>query len=323
MTEVFFISLFAVAVLLLCAVPGYILKRCGMVSDGCIVGFTKVLVYVSQPCLIIYTFMTTPFSVEKLKTMGWFALACLAIHAIMLGGGYLLLRRAGRREVIYRIITVATTFSNCAFFGIPMIESIFPDTSGELIIYTTVWAVVMNIIGWTVGSAIISGDGRYISPKKIFVNPVLIGFAVAMLLFVIGYDLTVPVPGSDAVFTVLRDTVVVVARMATPISMLVMGMRLATVRIGEMFTDLRTYITVAVKQVVMPLVGLLLIKLFPLSPEIKQAFYIICACPAASVVLSYAELCGCGQKEAANTVLLSTGLNIITLPLMMLLIGFV
>ena len=319
--QVFFISLCAVAVILLMAAPGFILKRKGLLPGECMVGISRLLVYVCQPCLIIYTFMSTPFSPEKLASMGWFALACLLIHVIMLGGAFLVLNKKSRDKVLYRILTVATTFGNCAFFGIPIIEALFPETSSELIIYTTVYAVVMNVLGWTVGSAIIARDTRYISLRKILLNPILFGFAIGMVLFTLGIDLSFTLPGGWS-FVLLRDAVTIVARMATPLSMIVMGMRLTTVPVKALLTNYKIYLTVAVKQIVMPLVALLVVKLFPLAPEVRGAFYIICACPAASVVLSYSELCGTGQEEAASTVLLSTALNIATLPVMMLLLNF-
>ena len=317
--QVFFISLCAVGVLLLMAVPGFVLKRVGLLPGECIPGLSRILVYLCQPCLIIYTFMSTPFSWERVASMGWFALACLVIHVIMLGGAFLLFEKRGRSEVTYRILTVATTFANCAFFGIPVIEALFPEVSSSLIIYTTVYAVVMNVLGWTVGSAIISRDTRYISLKKIFLNPILFGFVIGVILFALGTDLSFLLPGGT-VFTLLRDGITVIARMATPISMIVMGIRLSEIRLRDILTDRRVYLTVFIKQVIMPLVALLVIKLFPLANEVRAAFYIISACPAASVVLSYSELCGTGQREAAGTLLLSTALNIVTLPLMMLLL---
>ena len=44
------------------------------------------------------------------------------------------------------------------------------------------------------------------------------------------------------------------------------------------------------------------------------------ACPAASVVLNFAEMLGEGQETAANLVLLSTMLSALTIPLMVLLV---
>ena len=52
-------------------------------------------------------------------------------------------------------------------------------------------------------------------------------------------------------------------------------------------------------------------------------FFITCSCPAASIVLNFAEIVGEGQKSAANLVLVSTLLSILTLPLMMLLLPII
>ena len=156
------ISLLAVGVLLLVAVPGYIIVKRKMVSVECIPGFSKVLLFVCQPCLAIYSFMELDFTLQTLANLGIFALLIILIHAIMLGGSYLVLRKRCE-EPIYRIITIGTTFGNCAFFGIPVIEALMPEVASEVIVYTTVYAVVMNVLGWTVGSAIISRDAKYIS----------------------------------------------------------------------------------------------------------------------------------------------------------------
>lgn len=307
--QVFLIALMAVAVLLLTAVPGYLLINRKMISEDCISGCSKILLFVCQPCLAVYTFTSCEFSLEKLCDIGIFALLCLAIFVIVLGGAYLVMHKKCEKP-IYRIMTIATTFSNCAFFGIPIIEALLGDAAAELMVYTTVFAVVMNIIGWTLGSAIIARDPKYMSAKKIFLNPATLGMAVALVIFIF----SVPIhPQLDSMITIT-------ARMATPLSMLIMGMRLATMKLGSLFTDLRIYLVIAVKQFIMPLVAFLLVFFLPISAELKQAFFIICACPVASVVLNFAEIVGEGQREAANTVLLGTILSILTLPVMMLML---
>lgn len=319
--SVFLIALFAVAVLLAASLPGFLLKKFNVLPESCIAGFSKVLIYITQPCLAIYTFKSTEYSPEKLANIGIFAALTLLVHGIMLGGAYLILKRKFD-DPLYRILTIATTFANCAFFGIPIIEALFPSFAKDVIIYTTVYSLVMNVIGWTVGSAIISRNAKYISPKKIFLNPAMLGTAVAFILFVFKIPLTFTVPGTDVTFRLIEDVITVSAKMATPLSMLIMGMRLATMKWRSFFTDYRIYLTIAVKQLVMPLVAFLAVVFLPIDPQLKCVFYIICACPAASVVLNYAEVVGSGQKEAANTVLLSTILSIGTLPLIALLLRF-
>ena len=305
----FLVTLIAVAVLLLVAAVGYIMLKAKLVEDSLMKGLSTIILYVCQPCLAIYTFKSSEYSSEKLLDVGIFALLCVFIQGLMLGVSYLALRKK-YKSAIYRILTISTTFANCAFFGIPIIEALLPDISKDLIIYTTVYASCMNILGWTVGSAIISSDRKYISIKKIILNPATLGAAFAFLLFVLEIDIQ-----KD-----LYSMITITGRMATPISMLVMGMRLAKMNFIKIFADIRIYLTIFVKELLMPLVAFGLVYFLPVSYEIKAAFFIICACPVASVVLNYSELVGQGQKEAANTVLLSTMLSVVTMPLMMLLL---
>ena len=320
--QLFIITLFAAGVLVAAAIPGYLLVKSRILPEHSIKDFSKILIYITQPCLAIYTFQSTEYSVEKLISLGVFALISLLLQCLMLAGAYLVLRHKYENP-LYRILTVATTMGNCAFFGIPVLEALFPSVSGDIMVYTTVYALSMNVIGWTVGSAIISGDSRYVSFKKVMINPALIGTAVALLLFVTRIPLTFTLPGTDSEFTLLFDIIVAGARMATPLSMLIMGMRLGTMRIGSLFVDPRVYITILVKQMLMPFVAFLMMLALPLDGMVEKTFFVISACPVASVVLNYSELVGQGQKEAANTVLLGTMGSVITLPVMALLINFI
>jgi predicted permease len=142
------------------------------------------------------------------------------------------------------------------------------------------------------------------------INPAMIGTAVSLLIFF----LSVPIHPD------LSNTLSVTGNMATPLSMLIMGMRLATMNLSNTFKDKKVYFTVAVKHILMPLVAFAAVFFFTfVDVNLRRTFFIICACPAASVVLNYAEIVGVGQKTAANLVLVSTILSIVTMPFMMLL----
>ena len=309
MNNPFLIALVAVAILLLEAAPGFFFVKRGMIAADRGADFSKVLLYFCQPCLAVYTFTSAEFSMEKLADIGIFAAATLAINVLMLGAGALILRKKFK-DTSYRIITVATVFANCAFFGIPIIEALLPDVAPELIIYTIVYATVMNILGWAIGIAIITGDAKNISAKKIFINPAMLGVAIALPLFIFSVELPGP----------LSDAISVAGRMTTPLSMLIMGMRLATASARSIFTSVKAYAAVAVKAFLMPLIAFGMVYFLPIPTEVKQTFFIIAACPTASVVLNFSELCGAGQREAAASVLLSTIFSVVTLPIMVLML---
>ena len=108
-------------------------------------------------------------------------------------------------------------------------------------------------------------------------------------------------------------------KMTTPLSMMIIGMRLATVNPREQFLDIKKYGIVFIKMILFPLFWVALSYLFPLPTEVKNTMLVICCCPTASITLNFAELLGKGQKTAANLVLLSTILSLATLPLMLFL----
>lgn len=307
--KTFLVALGAVGILLLIAVPGYILKKKKMVGEDCMPSLSKILLFVCQPCLSIYTFKSATFSPEMLGNIGIFALLALLVQILMLGIAYLFFRTR-MENPLYRIMTIACSLGNCAFFGIPILEALYPDTAQGLLIYTSVYAIIMNVIGWTLAAAIISRNLKYVSAKKIFLNPAMISLLIAIPFFVF----EIPLPQT------LDDMISLVGRMATPISMLIMGMRLATMDFKQMFTTKPIYISLAMKQFVMPLLAFLMIAFLPLDGGLKAVLYIICCCPVASVVLNFSEILGEGQKEAASAVLLSTILSIITLPIMTVLL---
>ena len=306
---IFLAALIAVAVLLLTASPGYIFIKTKVFKEEAIPILSKLLLFVCSSSLVIYTFASTPFSVDMLKNLGLFVLATVAIHAIMLGGACLILKKSFSSAVA-RISTIAVTFANCAFFGIPIIEAVMGDAADSLIIYTTVYAMVMNLLGWTAGSAIISRSRRYISLKKLFVNPYMISVLLALPIFIFSLELPEDI----------MNMIAILGKSTTPISMLIIGMRLATSELKEVFGNVKVYATAIVKLMLMPLVGFAVVYFLPLPPEAKQTFYIISACPTASVVLNFSEILGEGQKEAAASVLLSTIMSIATIPVMMLML---
>lgn len=302
----FLITLTSVAIMLFYAVPGFLLVKVGKVEKESIKSFANVLMYVCSPCLIIYSFKNVEYSHGLLKDLGiLLVISMLFQAAIMLAAAFIC--RKHFEDVKVRVCVTATALGNCAFMGVPLLEAVMPHYP-EAIMMSSVFSVGMNLLGWTLASAIIMKDKKYISLKKAFINPVSITLLVAVPIFVFGIRLPEQV---DTMVTLL-------GRMSTPLCMLVMGMRLATVEGKKLFTDGAVYAAILVKQIIVPIIGFLIILPLPLGEDFKRTLFILYATPVASIVLNFPEMLGKGQKEAANLVLLGTLLSIITIPLVML-----
>lgn len=311
----FVTTLIIVGIMLLCAVPGFILVKTRAVKAESISAFSKVLMYVCQPALTLYSFNKADFSKQLGINLLIFFAIITVVQLLFIGVFFLVFRRR-MEDVRYRIATVASVMSNCSFLGVPLLEAIFPE-SPNVAVYSMMYFLSMNLLGWTLVSAIITRDRKHIGIKKILLNPATISVAVALPFFFTGFK----IGAQNGQFLAQLESVInILGKMTTPLCMLILGMRLAAVRPKNLFDNPLQYLSVGVNQVVFPLCVFGLLLLLPIDREMVYCMFIMCACPVASIVLNYAEIHGEGQESAACTVLLGTIVSIVTLPLLALLL---
>lgn len=311
----FKVTLIMVGIMLAYAVPGFVLIKVKAVKPDSISAFSKLLMFVCQPVLTLYSFNKADYSKELCINLLIFFVIITIVQLVFIGIFYLIFRKK-MEDVKYRIVTIATTLSNCSFLGVPLLEALFPD-SPNVAIYSMMYFLSMSLLGWTLVSAIITRDKKHISIKKILLNPATISIAFSLPFFFTGFKISAD---NGYFLGQIENMIYILSKMTTPLCMLVMGMRLATVKFKSIFSSPWTYFSVAINQFVFPLVVLGILTLLRVDEELKWCMYVMCACPVASVVQNYAEILGEGQDVAANTVLLGTMSSIVTLPLMALII---
>lgn len=205
-----------------------------------------------------------------------------------------------------RVLTLGSSVGNVGFFGLPVITSLFP---GEPIVacYSTVYMLGMNFLVFTIGMYLITNDRQFVSFKGALLNPTSVSVYVALAL----YLLRIKFPPT------VGNMMSLLSKMSTPLCMIVLGMRLASMDFKAIFAQPFAYVVCLLKLVVYPLFVLLLVWFLPFLDELtKVCAYVLSAAPCAAIVLNIAELHNCEQKLCANVVLLTTMLSIITIPLM-------
>lgn len=303
----FFVTLSAVATMLLYAIPAYLLGKFKITKPDHIPVLAAILLYICTPAIIINSFQQLEFSANTVLKVLTYLLLSLTLQLIMMGGAWLIVRKNENKRT--RIATIALALGNCGFFGIPLLKALLPQNP-EAVIYSAVFSIGMNTIAFTFGSLIISGDKKYIKAKKVFLNPAMIGAFISIPLFVLGIKLP----------EIFSNALEACVALSTPVCMFVLGMRLATVKLSRIFTNVTAYAAILAKQLIMPFIAVGITLLLPLDPVLETAFVIISSCPVASVVLNLSELLGDGQKYAADCVLLGTLLSIFTIPIVSLLL---
>ena len=83
------------------------------------------------------------------------------------------------------IMRFCMIFANNGFIGIPLAKAVFGDGSAVMA-YLIILNVINNVMLFTLGIFLVSGDKKTISVKKGLMNPVLISFLIGVALNLLG-----------------------------------------------------------------------------------------------------------------------------------------
>lgn len=315
----FFKVLITVASLVVLAIPGYILSKCKMLPEKAAEAFSTLVLYVCQTAMVFNGFQEYNFDSKiGLNMLIVFGLT-FAIHLIMIAIVSLFVK--GKREAQLKCVKYGSVFGNCGYMGFPFLRMLFPN-NGEVMIYAAVVIAVWNILNWTFGVYMITGDKKQISIKKIVLNPVIIAVVTGFLIFVIAkrpiVDLAVEGSRLDLVLTNLMASVKCLADAVTPLSMIVIGMRLAGVNFKQLFVDELAYVQSGLKLIAMSLLTIVVVVFLPVSEMVKYTLFFTLSMPAATSTALFAVKFNGDSRFGSICVLLSTVLSIITIPLMFL-----
>lgn len=311
-----FLSTFiTVLIVVVLAVPGYVLRKTKILPDGATGVLAGVLLYVSQPGLMASSFLNKEFDAAMLVNFGWVILFAVVLILLVYFVSKLIFFRC-KDEASRRACVACSYLGNVGFMGIPVMQMLFPGND-DLVLYTAVYNIAFNAMTWTLGIYSVTGDKKSVNPLKIVLNPPTIATIIVLPLFFCN----VPVP--EQVVTPIQY----LGNMTLPLSMIILGIRLADMHPLRLVNDPKTYLASAVKLVLSPLLclGVLLAvnALVPIDRYVIVALYVIAAMPTASSVLNFAEMFGGDCDTAAATTLMSTLLCILTIPVLMLLLEFV
>jgi predicted permease len=298
--------------MLLFTIPGFLLVKFKAVDSSHIKSFSKVLMIVCQPFLTFYSFQKVSYSNNNSILIGLTFLMSLILMLLIMLIMYLILRKRFS-NVANRVICVCAAFGNVAFLGVPIIEAVLPDFKEGAMICAT-FVTTMNILGWTLGSYIITQDKKYVSFKKIMFNPATIGFIISLIFYFCDFHLaSIPFVGDT-----LDWVIMILAKMSTALCMMILDMRLATIKLKPLFTNYQNYLAVLNKQIIVPFIVFGILYAIPLDSNFKITFVILSGAPIAAVVQNFTEMINQGQENAADMVILGTVLSVITVPLITL-----
>lgn len=326
-----------VGLLFLMMIPGFIMKKCGLATDGLGKGLSNLVLYIAQPALIFLAYLR-PFDVDVLINSVLVLLLSLLAHAIFSIVALSLFKRSP--DSARRMLRFATVFSNAAFMGIPLISAIYQNTAPEATVYASIYNITFNLFLWSLGVYICTddrdedGDGvtdgdvatdyrevrkkkkSLASPLKALVHPVTIAALLGLVFFLLPIEGYIP--------SIITEGLGMLRGLVAPLSMTVIGLRLADMSFKGMLRDRGMYEFLALRHVVLPLAVILVMRALtliglPIGEVVRSVVVIMAAAPAASSATMFAEKFDCDATYVSRLVTVSTILSIATMPLMLML----
>lgn len=279
---------------------GFALYKSGKLTKQGSREIAHMLLWLIVPIVLLQSFCVE-FSAQKLLQ--------LAVSA-GIGGLSLLLSIVVAWLLFHKnpIENFAVAFSNAGFLGLPLVQA----TLGEhAVFYVVGFVSLLNVLQWTYGVSVLTGERKTVSIKSIFLNPIIIGVLAGFVLFCTGLGTRLP--------GVLRITLESISRLNAPLAMIILGCYLAQTELRSLVTTARLYVVSLARLILVPLLTIAFLLPMPVPSEMKLAVLISAIAPVGANVAVYAQLNDLDYSYACKAVTQSTVLSLITMPLLLLL----
>lgn len=287
-----------VIILFILILIGVILTKCKLLNETTVKGMTEITLLIVTPCVIIKSFvrefdksvfknLIISFLIAFLAHLGFIILARLLIHS--------------KEKSSEKVLRFAVVFSNCGFMSIPLQQAILGDTG---VFYGSSYIAIFNLFIWSYGVISMSGDKKYLTPKKLILNPGIIGISIGLVIFL----LSLPVP------KLILEPINYMAGLNTPVPMIIIGYHLTNSNLLGGFKNLKLMFAIFLKLLLFPLAALGIIYLCGVRGDMLVSSAISCSAPTAAMATMFSSKFSVDTPLSVNMVSLSTIFSILTMP---------
>lgn len=292
----------SILVLFVLIAIGFIFAKLGIITPDGTKQMTEVLLRAVVPCVIINAYQRE-FDVTLLRNLGLALLFSVLIHFIAILVVPLFFKPTEDNR--HKVSIFSVIYSNAGFIALPLVQSVYGQ---EGVFYAVAYLTVFNILYWTHGVYVYTGDIKQLAFKKAFLTPGVLGTLIGLILFLCGIKL----PGTA------ERTVSFLASLNTPLPMIIIGTYLVSLDIKKVIKNKKMWFVCFLRLIAFPVVAMILATVMGLPDNIKLPLIMSSACPVAVVTTLLATRYGLDSGYASEAVSMTNILSIITIPLMMI-----
>lgn len=293
---------------------GYYLTRKGLFDESVSKLFSKLVVRVSLPALMISNILTA-FDREELYGAGKALIIPFASMLLCYGAAIVvskLIKVRPERRGIFQVMFFA---SNTIFMGMPVNTALFGEVSVPYVLF---YYAANTTLFWTLGIYGIGRDKKGHKEKIFSMNtlksvfsPPLLGFLAGLLLVLLGIEL----PGF------IMDSCNYIGSLTTPLSLFFIGITFSSINIGDIKLDKDMVALLFGRFVFSPFMVYALSLVIPIPSLMTKVFIIQSAMPIITQAALTAKAYEADYRYATIMVTVSTVLSVIFIPVYMVLIS--
>ena len=291
------LALNPISMLVLLALIGLLARKIGLLEDSTIKAVSKIVLTIAQPALMIHTTQV----VHTADTVTGFLIVLVSSCVLLIAAQvlmYTIFKKTGRQ--LRPLMATLSVMSNVGYIGIPLVGAVFGE---EVLLYLAAYIIGFSFSQWTIGLAMFAGFSM--KSFKNLLNPIFLSAVIGMALFLLGIQLPEVVAGAVSQVSALN----------TPLSMMLLGARLSTLKPSD-FADRRMWLLVLIKLFVMPLLLIAVLRLLGVTGMVYIALVMASAMPSGSNAQMLAERYDCDSAFAAKTISVATIACVVSIPLM-------
>ncbi|MGN0317113.1 MAG: AEC family transporter [Lachnospira sp.] len=288
---------------------GLIANKIDIISGDATRKFSKLVVNITNPCFVLSSVLgdTNAINGKDLLTIACISITMFAVLIILALFIPNLLGVPKESRGVYKAMMV---FNNLGFMGAPIVAGMY---GSEAVLFVAMFVLPFNVLVYTYGVLVIKGkskDGNKFSILSL-INPGVISSVLAIVIYLTHIQLP----------TIMSTSIQMVGNITAPLSMMVIGASFAAMDFKKIFKNVRLLIFCLIKLIIIPVVGICIVRIFVNDPKLLGIFLIMIATPVGSMVPMLATTYGADSELGSIGVAVTTILSVATLPLLFLILG--
>lgn len=286
-------------IMLILITVGIVCSKTKIISKESNKDLSKFVLQVVNPIMIFMSYQTD-YKPELVKNLLLTFVLSLGAYAVTILLAYLLIpSKKGRETELERFSAI---YSNCGFMGIPLVNALF---GMEGVFYLTAFITVFNLIVWTHGIILISGEKSMKNIVKVLYSPTIIAIVLGIITFFLQIRLH-EVPAKALEF---------ISQLNTPMAMIVSGVTMAETNVLKLLKKGGVYYICFLRLLLIPSILAALLSPLGISEKVRLTVIVAASAPPAAMCTLQCIRYGRNSVYASEIFTAGTILSVLTLPL--------